>query len=61
MFTVYLFYSSSGSKMVAASLVHLLNNQFEECIIETSLSIKFEDKSPDLCYFIPYSYYKQNE
>ena len=40
---------------------YLLNNQFEECIIETSLSTKFGDKSPDLCYFIPYSYYKQNE
>lgn len=38
--------------MVAASLVHLLNNQFEECIIETSCLLNLKINS--LIYVISY-------
>ena len=40
---------------------YLLNCQYSECIKYTNLAIENKDPSCDLCYFIPYSYYKQNE
>lgn len=40
---------------------YLLNCQYSECIKYTNLAIENKDPSWDLCYFIPYSYYKQNE
>lgn len=40
---------------------YLLNCQYSECIKYTNLAIENKDPSSDLCYFIPYSYYKQNE
>lgn len=40
---------------------YLLNNQYDECIKYTNLAIENKDSTSDLCYFIPYSYYKQNE
>lgn len=40
---------------------YLLNNQYDECIKYTNLAVENKDPSCDLCYFIPYSYYKQNE
>lgn len=40
---------------------YLLNNQYDECIKYTNLAVENKDSSCDLCYFIPYSYYKQNE
>lgn len=40
---------------------YLLNCQYSECIKYTNLAIENKDLSYDLCYFIPYSYYKQNE
>lgn len=40
---------------------YLLNCQYSECIKYTNLAIENKDPSCDLCYFIPYSYYKQKE
>ena len=40
---------------------YLLNCQYSECIKYTNLAIENKDPSCDLCYFIPYSYYKQNK
>ena len=40
---------------------YLLNCQYSECIKYTNLAIENKDPSCGLCYFIPYSYYKQNE
>ena len=40
---------------------YLLNCQYSECIKYTNLAIENKDPSCALCYFIPYSYYKQNE
>ena len=40
---------------------YLLNCQYSECIKYTNLAIENKDLSCGLCYFIPYSYYKQNE
>lgn len=39
----------------------LLSKNYDECIKYTNLAIENKDPSCDLCYFIPYSYYKQNE
>lgn len=40
---------------------YLLDCQYSECIKYTNLAIENKDPSCALCYFIPYSYYKQNE
>ena len=39
----------------------LLSQSYEECIHYTNLAKDAGDPSPDLCYFIPYSYYKQKD